>query len=84
MSPAPSCVETKMFLNPKDVLNLPFVVAVVKYLRLLLNIFALSSPDIFSLEDLLIRSWGNYARSEQNTLLLSSGCVKIFNKLNSL
>ena len=50
MSPAPSCVETKMFLNPKDVLNLPFVVAVVKYLRLLLNIFALSSPEIFSLD----------------------------------
>ena len=50
-----------MFLNPEDVLNLPFVVAVVKYLRLLLNIFPLCRLDTFSLEDLLISSSGNYA-----------------------
>ena len=68
-------VETKMFLNPKDVLNLPFVVAVVKYLRLLLNIFPLLLPlsILFLSEDQLIRSRSNYALSEQNTLLLSSG-----------
>ena len=64
-----------MFLNPKDVLNLPFVVAVVKYLRLLLNIFPLLLPlsILFLSEDQLIRSRSNYALSEQNTLLLSSG-----------
>ena len=61
MSPLLHVETLKMFLNPEDVLNLPFVVAVVKYLRLLLNIFPLGGRDTFSLEDLLISSSGNYA-----------------------